>query len=398
MSWQFWIDRGGTFTDIVARRPDGGLVTRKLLSENPGRYRDAALAGIRDILGVAHDAPLPQGAIDAVKMGTTVATNALLERKGERTLLVITKGFADALKIGYQNRPDLFARHIVLPEPLNERTVEIDERVTAEGEVLRAPDPARVRADLAEAYASGIRAAAIVLLHGYRHPAHERLVAEIAAEIGFSQISVSHRVSPLMKLVSRRRYDRARCAISRPSSAAMSTRSRASSKACGFCSCNRTAAWWTRRASTARTRSCRARRAASSARCVPPRWAGFDKIIGFDMGGTSTDVSHYAGEFERRFETVVAGVRLRAPMLSINTVAAGGGSICRSFDGAKYRVGPESAAAVVPGYSRQATVQWRAAHRHRAATTGCWASCNRAFFPRVFGAEGRPAARRRDRA
>jgi 5-oxoprolinase (ATP-hydrolysing) len=381
VSWQFWIDRGGTFTDIVARRPDGGLVTRKLLSENPGRYRDAALAGIRDILGVAHDAPLPPGAIDAVKMGTTVATNALLERKGERTLLVITKGFADALKIGYQNRPHLFARHIVLPEPLNERTVEVDERVTAEGEVLRAPDPARVRADLAAAYGTGIRAAAIVLLHGYRHPAHERIVAEIAREVGFTQISVSHRVSPLMKLVSRGdttvldaylspilgRYvdevagelDGVRLLFMQSNGGLVDARrfhgkdAILSGPAGGIVGAVRTAAM-----------------------------GGFDRIIGFDMGGTSTDVSHYAGEFERRFETVVAGVRLRAPMLSINTVAAGGGSIC-TFDGAKYRVGPESAAAV-PG---------PASYRNGGplTVTDCNVMLGKLqprFFPRVFGPRG----------
>ena len=203
VGWQFWIDRGGTFTDVVARRPDGGLVTHKLLSENPEQYRDAALQGIRNLLGLAPDAALPADAIDAVKMGTTVATNALLERKGERTVLIITKGFADALRIAYQNRPKLFVRHIVLPELLYERVVEIDERVTAEGEELREVDIARARNDLRAAHDAGIRSAAVVLLHGYRYPEHERRVTELAREIGFTQISVSHRVSPLMKLVSR---------------------------------------------------------------------------------------------------------------------------------------------------------------------------------------------------
>src|SRR5215469_4469297 len=201
--WQFWIDRGGTFTDIVARRPDGTLVTHKLLSENPGRYRDAAVHGIRELLGLAPGAPVPAQAIEAVKMGTTVATNALLERKGERTALVITRGFADALRIGYQNRPKLFARHIVVPEQLYERVVEVDERVTSEGEVLRQLDRGALEAALAGVYGSGIRAIAIVFLHGYRYPAHEQQAAEIARRMGFTQVSVSHEVSPLMKLVSR---------------------------------------------------------------------------------------------------------------------------------------------------------------------------------------------------
>ena len=201
--WQFWIDRGGTFTDIVARRPDGTLVTRKLLSENPDRYPDAAVAGIRAILGIAPDARLPDGVIDAVKMGTTVATNALLERKGERTVLVITKGFGDALRIGYQNRPRLFERRIVLPDLVYERVVEVDERVTAEGAVRRAPDLDRVASDLRAARAAGCNSAAIVFMHGYRYPAHERAVADLARRLGFAQVSVSHAVSPLMKLVSR---------------------------------------------------------------------------------------------------------------------------------------------------------------------------------------------------
>jgi len=341
--WQFWIDRGGTFTDVVARRPDGGLVTHKLLSENPEQYRDAALQGIRDLLGLAPDAVLPAAAIDAVKMGTTVATNALLERKGERTVLIITKGFADALRIAYQNRPKLFVRHIVLPELLYERVVEIDERVTAEGEALREVDVARARDDLRTAYDAGIRSAAIVLLHGYRYPAHERLVAELAREIGFTQISVSHQVSPLMKLVSRgdttvvdaylspilRRYvdvvagelGDTQLMFMQSNGGLVDARlfqgkdSILSGPAGGIVGAVRTA-----------------------------EMGGFDKIIGFDMGGTSTDVSHYAGEYERTFETVVAGVRMRAPMMMINTVAAGGGSIC-FFDGARYRVGPESAGA-----------------------------------------------------
>src|SRR5260221_3747333 len=346
--WQFWIDRGGTFTDVVARRPDGALVTHKLLSENPEQYRDAALQGIRNLLGLAADAALPAAAIDAVKMGTTVATNALLERKGERTLLIITKGFADALRIAYQNRPKLFVRHIVLPELLYERVVEIDERMTAEGETLREVDLKSARGDLLAAYRAGIRSAAIVLLHGYRYPAHERLLAELAREIGFTQISVSHLVSPLMKLVSRgdttvvdaylspilRRYvdlvagelagslqGGTRLMFMQSHGGLVDARrfqgkdSILSGPAGGLVGAVRTA-----------------------------EMGGFDKIIGFDMGGTSTDVSHYAGEYERTFETVVAGVRMRAPMMMINTVAAGGARIC-FFDGARYRVGPESAGA-----------------------------------------------------
>jgi 5-oxoprolinase (ATP-hydrolysing) len=201
--WQFWIDRGGTFTDVVARRPDGQLITHKLLSENPEQYRDAALQGVRDLLGISGDAPIPEAAIDAVKMGTTVGTNALLERKGDRTVLVITEGFADALRIAYQNRPRLFDRQIKLPELLYERVIEVEERVTADGEVLTPVDLDGARAALEAAHRDGIGSAAIVFMHGYRHTAHERAVADLAREIGFRQVSVSHEVSPLMKLVSR---------------------------------------------------------------------------------------------------------------------------------------------------------------------------------------------------
>jgi 5-oxoprolinase (ATP-hydrolysing) len=341
--WQFWIDRGGTFTDVVARRPDGGLIAHKLLSENPERYADAALQGIRDVLGVAADAAIPDDAIEAVKMGTTVATNALLERKGEPTVLVVTKGFADALRIGYQNRPKLFARHIELPEMLYSSVVEVDERLAADGSVLKAPDLAAVRRDLQAAYDTGIRSAAIVLLHGYRQGAHEDAVAGQARDVGFEQVSVSHLVSPLMKLVSRgdttvvdaylspilRRYvDRVaadlggvRLMFMQSNGGLTDARlfqgkdSILSGPAGGVVGMARTAAM-----------------------------AGFDKVIGFDMGGTSTDVSHFDGAFERAFETQVAGVRMRAPMMRIHTVAAGGGSILH-FDGSRYRVGPDSAAA-----------------------------------------------------
>ncbi|HEY5000058.1 MAG TPA: hydantoinase/oxoprolinase N-terminal domain-containing protein, partial [Usitatibacter sp.] len=201
--WQFWIDRGGTFTDIVARRPDGQLLTHKLLSENPEQYRDAAIAGIRHLLKVAKDAPIPVERIDAVKMGTTVATNALLERKGEPTVLFITRGFRDQLRIAYQNRPRIFDRNIRLPELLYKKVVEVDERVGARGEVITALDEEAVRRDLAAARAEGYRSIAIVFMHGYRHPAHEAKVAWLATEAGFEQVSASHAVSPLMKVVSR---------------------------------------------------------------------------------------------------------------------------------------------------------------------------------------------------
>ncbi len=379
--WQFWIDRGGTFTDIVARRPDGTLITRKLLSENPDRYRDAAVAGIREILGVTPDAQLPGDAIDAVKMGTTVATNALLERKGERTVLAITKGFGDALRIGYQNRPKLFERHIVLPDLVYERVIEVDERVTAEGEVLRAPDLAHAEVALRAAYDAGCRSAAIVLMHGYRYPAHERSIVEVARRVGFGQVSASHAVSPLMKLVSRgdttvvdaylspilRRYvDQVAAELAgvrlffMQSNGGLIDAYRFQGKdailsgpAGGIVGAARTA-----------------------------ELGGFGKIIAFDMGGTSTDVSHYAGEYERSFETQVAGVRLRAPMMQINTVAAGGGSIC-SFDGARYRVGPDSAGAI-PGpacYRRGGPL----------TVTDCNVMLGKVqprFFPRVFGPNG----------
>jgi 5-oxoprolinase (ATP-hydrolysing) len=341
--WQFWIDRGGTFTDIVARRPDGELVTAKLLSENPEQYRDAAVAGIKRLLGIAADAPITCDQVEAVKMGTTVATNALLERKGERTALLITRGFRDALRIAYQNRPRLFDRHPVLPELLYERVVEVDERVGAHGEVIVPLDLGAVRAQLAALYADGLRSVAIVLMHGYRYGEHERAIAQVAAELGFTQVSASHQVSPMMKLVSRgdttvvdaylspilRRYvdqvaaemEGVRLLFMQSNGGLTGARrfqgkdSILSGPAGGIVGMVGTA-----------------------------RQAGFDKLIGFDMGGTSTDVSHYAGELEREFETQVAGVRMRAPMMSIHTVAAGGGSVLH-FDGSRLRVGPDSAGA-----------------------------------------------------
>src|SRR5262244_2506740 len=341
--WQFWIDRGGTFTDIVAKRPDGSLVTHKLLSENPEHYGDAAVAGIRRLLGVEDGAPIPVERIESVKMGTTVATNALLERKGEPTALFITKGFGDALRIAYQNRPRIFDREIRLPELLYKKVVEVTERVGAHGEVVTPLDERRAQADLEAVYAEGFRSVAIVFMHGYRFPEHERRVAEIAIETGFTQVSVSHQVSPLMKFVSRgdttvvdaylspilRRYVD-QVAGELPGSRLM------------FMQSNGGLADARRFQGKDSILSGPAGGIVGMARVS--EMAGFTKVIGFDMGGTSTDVSHYAGELEREFETQVAGVRMRAPMLSIHTIAAGGGSILH-FDGQRYRDGPDSAGA-----------------------------------------------------
>ncbi len=379
--WQFWIDRGGTFTDIVARRPDGMLVTHKVLSENPERYRDSAVQGIRELLGVPNGAPVPAHLIECVRMGTTVATNALLERKGERTVLAITKGFADALRIAYQNRPKLFVRNIELPTLLYERVVEIDERIGARGESVRSLDEAGARQALQSAYDEGIRACAIVLMHAYRHPEHERKLKAIAQEIGFTQISVSHEVSPLMKLISRgdttvvdaylspvlRHYVR-------------QVESELGPVPLQFMQSNGGLTDAHRFQGKDAILSGPAGGIGGAAQVAA--LAGFDRIIGFDMGGTSTDVTHYAGEYEREFITEVAGVRIRAPMMKIHTVAAGGGSIC-SFDGARFRVGPESAGAN-PGpasYRRGGPL----------TVTDCnvmTGKLNPQWFPAVFGPEG----------
>jgi len=341
--WQFWIDRGGTFTDVVGRRPDGTLTTHKLLSENPEQYQDAAVAGIRHLLGLKAGEPVTPDRVECVKMGTTVATNALLERKGEPTLLVTTRGFRDALRIAYQNRPRLFDRHIVLPELLYAEVIEAHERVGAQGEMEQPLDEAQLRAALQAAYGRGLRSVAIVFMHGYRFTAHEAAAKRLALEAGFTQVSTSHETSPMMKLVSRgdttvvdaylspilRRYvdqvaaDMPGVKLFFMQSSGGLTDAHAfqgkdailSGPAGGIVGMARTA-----------------------------QLAGHAKVIGFDMGGTSTDVSHFAGEFEREFETQVAGVRMRAPMMSIHTVAAGGGSILE-FDGARFRVGPRSAGA-----------------------------------------------------
>ena len=383
--WQFWIDRGGTFTDIVARQPDGALVTTKLLSENIQAYPDAAIAGIRKLMGVVDGAPIPVEQIEAVKMGTTVATNALLERKGAKTALAITKGFGDQLRIAYQNRPRIFDMDIRLPELLYSKVIEVDERIGAHGEMIAPLDEAATRLALEDAWQRGYRAVAVVLMHGYRFRQHEARVAAIARETGFTQVSVSSEVSPVMKIVSRgdttvvdaylspilRRYVE-QVATELPdtrlyfmqSNGGLTDATRFQGKdailsgpAGGIIGMTQTALA-----------------------------AGFKKVIGFDMGGTSTDVSHFAGELEREFETQVAGVRMRAPMMAIHTIAAGGGSILH-FDAmgntARFRVGPDSAGAN-PGpacYRRGGPL----------TVTDCNVMLGKiqpAWFPTVFGSTG----------
>ncbi|MFT5356046.1 MAG: 5-oxoprolinase (ATP-hydrolyzing) [Polyangiales bacterium] len=388
MGWQFWIDRGGTFTDVVARCPDGTTLTHKLLSENPRQYADAAIAAIRAILGILDDEPIPFEEIDAVKMGTTVATNALLERTGARTAFVTTQGFGDALRIGYQARPDIFALDIVLPEMMYAAVVEAQERIGAHGEVLLALDVAALRPKLEALREDGFVSVAICLMHGYRYPAHEQAIGALAEELGFEQVSMSHVVSPLMKLVSRgdttvvdaylspvlRRYVRQVEAALQPAGASQTgPRLMFMQSSGGLCD----------------ARSFQGKDALLSGPAGgvvgmvrTATAAGLTKLLGFDMGGTSTDVSHYAGELERTYETQVAGVRVRAPMIHIHTVAAGGGSLLR-FDGHRLRVGPESAGAN-PG---------PAAYRNDGPL--CVTDCNvllgkvrPEYFPSVFGSAG----------
>lgn len=346
-NWEFWIDRGGTFTDVIGRQPDGALVTHKLLSENPEAYRDAAVHGIRHLLGLEPGAPIPSAQISAVKMGTTVATNALLERKGERTLLLITKGFRDALRIGYQARPKIFAKHIIKPDMLYQRVVEVDERVRADGTIERAVDLAAVRKELERAKADGIRAVAVVLMHAYRYSDHEREIVTLARELGFPQVSASHEVSPLIKLVGRGDTTVVDSYLS------PILRNYVAQVADDLDSKGATIRLMFMMSSGGLTAAelFRGKDAILSGPAAgvvgmaeTGHSAGFTRLIGFDMGGTSTDVSHYAGEYERAFETEVAGVRMRAPMMLIHTVAAGGGSILH-FDGARFRVGPDSAGA-----------------------------------------------------
>jgi 5-oxoprolinase (ATP-hydrolysing) len=383
-TWDFWIDRGGTFTDVIGRDPRGRLNPMKLLSESAA-YPDAAVEAIRRLLGLASDEPIPSGAIGAVKMGTTVATNALLERRGERTLLVTTRGFRDALEIGYQARPRIFARNIIKPEQLYSGVIEVDERVLADGTVEAAPDPERLRAALGEARAQGYEAVAIVFMHAWRYPAHERMAAKIARALGFKQVSESHVGSALIKFVSRgdttvvdaylspilaryvgqvsRDLD-----IERTGARVMFMMSSG-----GLTSAALFAGKDAILSGPAGGVVAMARTGAS---------AGFKRVIGFDMGGTSTDVAHFDGQFERAFETEVAGVRMRAPMMKIHTVAAGGGSIL-SFDGARFRVGPASAGAD-PG---------PAAYRRGGPLTVTDANLMTGklipdLFPKVFGARG----------
>src|ERR1700736_6649812 len=356
VTWDFWIDRGGTFTDVVGRRPDGTLVAHKLLSENPEAYRDAAVQGIRDLLGLEPGEPIPAGRIGAVKMGTTVATNALLERKGERTLLVPTRGFRDALKIGYQARPKIFARQIVKPQMLFERVIEADERVRADGTVERTLDLAALRPALAEAQADGIAAVAIVFMHAYRYPEHERRAAALAREIGFPQVSASHEISPLIKLVGRGDttvVDAYLSPILKRYVAQVAGELGAGQVTASGQGGNQTARLMFMMSSGGLTAAdlFQGKDAILSGpaggvvgMAETGREAELDRLIGFDMGGTSTDVSHFDGEYERAFETEGAGVRMGAPLMLIHTVAAGGGSILH-FDGARFRVGPDSAGA-----------------------------------------------------
>jgi 5-oxoprolinase (ATP-hydrolysing) len=376
--WQFWVDRGGTFTDIVARPPAGGLRTLKLLSENPEQYRDAAVAGIRRLLELAADELITPAQVDCVKMGTTVATNALLERRGERTVLVTTRGFRDALRIATQARPRLFDRRIVLPELLYDQVIEADERLDARGETLVALDCAALRVRLQEAYDAGIRSCAIVFLHAYCAPAHELLALELARAVGFTQISVSHRVSPLIKLVPRgdttvvdaylspilRRY------VDQVAGEMPGVRLLFMQSSGGLTEARRF---------MGKDAILSGPAGGIVGMVESARAAGHGRLIGFDMGGTSTDVSHYAGEYERAFDTEVAGVRVRAPMMGIHSIAAGGGSIIR-FDGARLRVGPESAGAN-PG---------PASYRRGGPLTITDANVvlgriRPEFFPRVFG-------------
>ena len=383
--WNFWIDRGGTFTDIVGRAPDGNLKTHKLLSDNPRRYADAAVQGIRDLLELGTDEVIPLDKIETVKMGTTVATNALLERQGEPTLLVTTKGFADILRIGYQTRPDLFALEIELPEMLYTEVLEVEERVGADGEVLTRLDENAARAGLQQARAQGLNSVAIVLLHGYRYTTHEARLAVIARELGFEQVSVSHEVSALMKIVPRgdttvvdaylspilRQY------VSRVDE---QLRHNQTSPRLMFMQSNGGLTDAYAFQGKDALLSGPAGGVVGMARTAEN--ANLNKLIGFDMGGTSTDVSHYAGEFERAYETEVAGIRVRSPMMDINTVAAGGGSILH-FDGSRLRVGPDSAGAN-PGpmcYGNNGPL----------AITDCNVVLGKLrpeFFPAVFGSDG----------
>ncbi len=394
-NWRFFIDRGGTFTDVVARTPDGKLVTTKLLSENPESYEDAAIAGIADLLGVTRATRLPPELIGSVRMGTTVATNALLERKGDRALLIVSQGFRDALEIGYQARPKIFARRIEKPSMLYTCVEEVPERVRADGTVERPIDLDATRAVLEAARKDGIDAVAIVFMHAYAHPEHERAAAALARELGFAQISASHEVSPLVKFVGRgdtsvvdaylspllRRYvDR----ISR----ALSTQSEQEPRRCEPARGEPRLLFMQSSGGLTAAHLFRGKDAILSGPAggvvgavETAASAGFGQVIGFDMGGTSTDVCHYNGVFERTFESVVAGARVRAPMMLIHTVAAGGGSVLH-YDEARFRVGPDSAGAD-PGplaYRRGGPLTVTDAN----VMTG---KLQPDFFPRIFGTD-----------
>ena len=376
-TWRFAIDRGGTFTDVVATAPDGQLVTDKLLSEDPGRYDDAASESVRRLMQRHGEAPIAE-----MRIGTTVATNALLERKGERLALAITRGFGDALRIGNQARPDIFARHIVLPEQLPSRVVEVEERVAVNGTVLRALDLDAARHDFSALRDDGFDAIAIVLMHGWNHRQHEEQLASLARELGFAQVSVSHEVSPLIKLVPRGDTTAVDAYLS-PVLRRYTDGLQAGLPETG------TLRFMQSHGGLAEVGAFRGKDAILSGPAggvvgmVATGGAlGHEKLIGFDMGGTSTDVAHYAGEYELTGDNVVAGVRVAAPMMQIHTVAAGGGSIC-SFDGSRFRVGPESAGAH-PGpacYRKGGPL----------TVTDCNLFLGRidpAFFPSVFGPEG----------
>jgi 5-oxoprolinase (ATP-hydrolysing) len=383
--WDFWIDRGGTFTDVIARDPEGRLHARKLLSENPGAYADAAVQGVRDHLGLNAGDPIPAGVIGEVRMGTTVATNALLERKGEPTLYVATRGFADALRIGVQARPDIFARRIVKPEPLYDAVLEADERLLADGVVDRPLDLAAAREGLQRFRDEGYDAVAIALMHGYRFPAHEQALAALARGVGFSQVSASHEVSPLMKLVGRAGTTVADAYLS-------PVLTRYLAQVAEALEVERTGARLLFMMSSGGLTGPAAFRGKDAVLSGPAGGvvgmaesaaaAGFGRVIGFDMGGTSTDVAHFSGDYERTLESEVAGVRLRAPMMLIHTVAAGGGSILH-YDGARFRVGPDSAGAV-PGpraYRRGGPLTVTDAN----VMTG---KLKPELFPAIFGAAG----------
>ncbi|AZO54005.1 MULTISPECIES: hydantoinase B/oxoprolinase family protein [unclassified Mesorhizobium] len=348
--WDFWIDRGGTFTDIIGRDPQAGLHPRKLLSENPEAYADAAIQGIRDLLGLGPAAAIPSGLIGDIKMGTTVATNALLERKGDRVLLLITKGFRDALGIAYQARPDIFAKEIILPEQLYERVIEVDERVLADGRVERLLDIAACRPAIEQAKADGIDAVAIVFMHAWKYPDHEKAVARVCRKLGFGQVSVSHEVSPLIKLVGR--GDTA--VVDAYLSPILSRYVQRVAGEVGAAGENDESPRLMFMMSSGGLTAADMFQGKDALLSGPAggvvgmvetaKLAGFDKVIGFDIGGTSTDVAHYDGEYERAFDTEVAGVRVRAPMMRIHTVAAGGGSILH-YEAGRFRVGPDSAGA-----------------------------------------------------